>query len=56
MTKMQYSIKITFSCVKELNVFGYKRNDKASKIKIENEFFYWKESFLFYFFNFVRRC
>lgn len=42
MTKMQYSIKITFSCVKELNVFGYKRNDKAGKIKIGSEFFYRK--------------
>ena len=34
MIKMQYSIKITFSCVKELNVFGYKRSDKAVKFKI----------------------
>ena len=55
MIKMQYSIKITFSCVKELNVFGYKRSDKAVKFKIGGVFFIRKVRFIFYFLNFVRQ-
>ena len=43
MTKMQCSKLVVFSCVKELNVFGCKRNDKAGKIKIKSKLFF-KES------------
>jgi len=43
MTKMQCSKIVVFSCVKELNVFGCKRNDKVGKIKIKSKLFF-KES------------
>ena len=38
-----------------MNVFGYKRSDKAVKFKIGGVFFIRKVRFIFYFLNFVRQ-
>lgn len=47
MTKIQHNIRISFSFVNELNLFGCKRNDKLDKIKKMRVFSVRKNDFYF---------